>query len=447
MPVFERMRRRFSRAKSVPTTTDTGTSDDGLQQCPRKAFSLTPSDEELVSKLTFTEDTQFIERAPRQQTPSIATGYSERTVFNNVDTGFLSLPTEILIFLQPYLTLGSEVALRHSCSRFFHLYTTPSFILTGEELFDFLCMTERDQDPTELERLVCANCQELHHRSTFPAAEIKQPPTVRDCRQVWLCAHRHLGYQKSVRMLKAGVESPFRVENLLPCSRCRSSIRNRSVADRPEKGNPVADLENPKSESLLISKIGLLQAPSPLYNVRTSGGSGMYKEIFQAKSVSAALQAINFRICPHIQLGDPYILSKFCRACINTQRLPPGVKSPPCINEYRRDISEGRARSKCKGTCFTRGCKTQFMFQARESLAPDASGRHQVWLIIVVYRWLGPLLTDAPDSTWRGHAVDHNERKEMRSQWVAWERANKQGRECIPNWSICLLHPEDSNLR
>ena len=173
----------------------------------------------------------------------------------------------------------------------------------------------------------------------------------------------------------------------------------------------------------------------------------MYKEIFQAKTVSAALQTINFRICPHIQLGDPYILSKFCRACINTQRLPPGVKSPPCINEYRRDIREGRAPPKCKGTCFTRGCKTQFMFQARESLAPDASGRYQVWLILVVYRWLGPLLSDAPDPAWHAHAVDHNERKEMRGQWLAWERANKQGRECIPNWGICLLHPEDSNLR
>lgn len=447
MPVFERMRRKLSRAKSVPTTLDVGNGVDRLQALPSKALSLTPSDEELISRLTFTEDTQFTEHAPTQQTPSIATGYSERTIFNNVESGFLSLPTELLLFLQPYLTRGSEVALRHSCSRFFHLYTTPSFILTGEELFDFLCMTERDQDPTELDKLVCGNCQELHIRSTFPSAEIKQAPTTRDCRQVWLCPHRHLGYQRCVRMLKAGIDSPFRVETLEPCSRCRNSIRNRSVADRPEKGTSVADLENPMSQSLLISKIGILQAPSPLYNVRTSGGSGMYKEIFQAKSVSAALQAINFRICPHLQLGDPYILSKFCRACINTQRLPPGVKGPPCINENKRDIGESKARPKCKGTCFIRDCKTQFMFQARESLSPDASGRHQVWLIIVIYRWLGPLLTAARDSTWCGHAVDHKERKEMRSKWLDWERANKVGRECMPNWSICLLHPEDSNLR
>ncbi|RMZ87709.1 hypothetical protein DV736_g5064, partial [Chaetothyriales sp. CBS 134916] len=32
---------------------------------------------------------------------------------------------------------------------------TPSFYLKGEELFEFLCMTERDQDPTELDKLVC----------------------------------------------------------------------------------------------------------------------------------------------------------------------------------------------------------------------------------------------------------------------------------------------------
>ena len=31
------------------------------------------------------------------------------------------------------------------------------------------------------------------------------------------------------------------------------------------------------------------------------------------------------------------------------------------------------------------------MFQARESLAPDASGRRQVWLLLVLYRWLGGL--------------------------------------------------------
>lgn len=445
MPVFERMRRKLSRTKSVSASIDIDNDADGLRPWPSKALSLTPSDEELVSRLTITEDIQSPETDPPPPQPpvaSIATGISDRTVVNDVDSGFLSLPTELLMVLRPYLALASEVALRHSCSRFFHLYTTQSFLLTGQELFGFLCMTERDQDPTKLEKLVCGNCQELHHRSTFPAAEIKQPPNSRDCRQVWLCAHRYLGYQKCVRMLKAGVESPFRVENLLSCSRCRNSIRNRSVADRPEKGTSLNDLENPKSESLLISKIGILQAPSPLYNVRTSGGSGMYKEVFQAKSVSSALQAVNFRICPHLQLGDPYILSKFCRACINTQRLPPGVKGPPCINER-----DGKFRPKCKGTCFTRGCKTQFMFQSRESLFPDASGRHQVWLIIAVYRWLGPLLTNIRDSTWTSHAVDHNERKEMRSKWEDWERASRSQRECMPNWSICLLHPEDSNLR
>ena len=308
-------------------------------------------------------------------------------------------------------------------------------------------MTERDQDPQSLDKLVCGHCQELHIRSTFPSAEIKQAPTSRDCRQVWLCAHRYVGFQKSIRGIKAGVEAPFRVETLEPCSRCRNSIRNRSVADRPEKGTSVTDLENPKAESLLISKIGLLQAPSPLYNVRTTGGSGMYQEVFQVKSVSSALQAIDFRLCPHLKLGDPYILSKFCRACINTQRLPPGVKGPPCISENKREFGEAKIGPKCKGTCYTRGCKTQFMFQAKESLSPDASGRRQVWLFIVVYRWLGPLLTAGRDSTWTEHSVNHQERKEMRAKWTDWEKTSRAGRQCMPNWSICLLHPEDSNLR
>jgi hypothetical protein len=447
MPAFERMRRRFSRAKSGPDATGEPEDEpETLQIRPSRTASLTPSDEQLVAKLAFSPDTAIIERPPRRYAPSVATRSSERTVFNNVESGFLSLPTEMLLFLQRYLTLSSEVALRHSCSRFFHLYTTPSFVLTGQELFDFLCMTERDQDPTELDKLVCGKCQVLHARSSFPGSEIKQDSRLRDCRQVWLCPHRHLGYQKTIRSIKAGIESPFRVETLEPCSKCRNSIRNRAVADRPDKGTSAIALDNPKAESLLISKIGILQAPSPLYNTRTTGGSGMYKEVFQAKDVSIALTSTDFRLCPHLKLGDPYILSKFCRACINTQRLPPGVKGPPCINEAKRDFGERKSGAKCKGTCFTRGCKTQFMFQARESLSPDASGRRQVWLIIVVYRWLGPLLTTVRDKTWTDHTIDHQERKDMRTKWAEYEKYRAR-LQCLPNWDICLLHPEDSNLR
>ena len=32
------------------------------------------------------------------------------------------------------------------------------------------------------------------------------------------------------------------------------------------------------------------------------------------------------------------------------------------------------------------------MFQTRESLLPDVSGRKQIWLILAVYRWLGSLV-------------------------------------------------------
>ncbi|EXJ94374.1 hypothetical protein A1O1_02768 [Capronia coronata CBS 617.96] len=449
MSVFERVRRKLSRTKSVAGLEGDGprVNKDALQRWPSKACSLTPSDEELVSRLAFTPETVIIERAPRQKALSFGTHRSERTIFNNVESGFLALPTELLVTIQSYLTPSSEVALRHSCSRFFHLYSTPSFVLTGKELFDFLCMTERDQDPNDLDRLVCGRCQELHVWTAFSSSEIRQEPTARDCRQIWLCAHRSLGYDKTIRAIKAGVDSPFRVETLEPCPRCRDSIRNRSVAHRPEKGTSAMDLEHPKAESLLISKIGLLQAPSPLYNIRTSGGSGMYKEIFQVKDVSAALQSIDFRLCPHLKLGDPYILSKFCRACINTQRLPPGVKGPPCINENKRQFGESIRGGKCKGSCYTRGCKTQFMFQARESLSPDASGRRQVWLIIVVYRWLGPLLSAGREASWTDHSVDHKERKEMRLRWAEREKAIRAGRPCMPNWEICLLHPSDSNVR
>ncbi|KAK6383022.1 hypothetical protein LTS17_003692 [Exophiala oligosperma] len=375
MPIFERVRRKLSRSKStgggssgiitkpIPDNNDHAEGQIRIDPSwPTTALSLTPSDENLVSKLAFSPDTEFIERPPRLRTPSVAaTQFSERTVFNNVESGFLSLPTELLLFLQPYLTPSSEVALRHTCSRFFHLYTLPSFVLKGKDLFDFLCMTERDQDPADLDRLVCGRCQELHVKTTFPASEVTRPPTARDCRTVWLCAHRTLGYAKTIRNVKPGVDSPFRVETLDPCSRCRNFIRTRSVAERPEKGTSQTDLESPKTQSLLITKVALLQAPSPLpYGTRrerssssgvvggggggggSTGGtsSGVYKELFSAKDVSDALSALDFRLCPHMKLGDPYILSKFCRACINTQRLPVGVKGPPCINDWKKKSND-----------------------------------------------------------------------------------------------------------
>ncbi|RMD44983.1 hypothetical protein DV735_g104, partial [Chaetothyriales sp. CBS 134920] len=215
-----------------------------------------------------------------------------------------------------------------------------------------------------------------------------------------------MGYAKSIKLIKAGIDAPFRAENIAPCSRCRERIRNRSVADRPEKGSLEMHLENPKSESLLISKIGLMQAPSPVYNAKAqNGSSGMYKEVFQVKDVMAALQAIDLQLCPHLWLGDPSIISKFCRSCINIQKLPPGVKGPRCISATDRNgFDRAKLTGRCKGSCFASGCKTKFMFQTRESLTPDASGRRQIWLIIVIYRWLGPLLTDQRVQSWNDHA-------------------------------------------
>ena len=408
-----------------------------------RTLTLTASDEQLVSKLSFAPDTPIIERTPRKQTPSVATRYSERTVLNNTDAGFLSLPTEILTFLQPFLAPASEVALRHTSSRFFHLYSLPSFYLSGNERLDFCCMMERDQDPRSLGRLVCGKCRDIHSKSAFAASEVQQEPLRRDCRQVWLCAHRSLGYRKTLKAIKAGVDAPFRSETLDPCSRCREIVRNRSVAERPEKGTREVDLEHPRSESLLITKIALMQRPSPSYNTKSMAGS-MYKETFPVKEVSQALQAINFRLCPHLCLGDPSILSKFCRACLNTQKLALGVKGPPCLAESRREVGDLES-GKCKGSCYIRGCRTKFMFQARESLAPDASGKRQVWLMISIYRWLGPLLTKERDSVWLEHTVDQQERGQMRGAWEQWIQ-NKRTRQFMPNWSICLLHPDDCKL-
>jgi hypothetical protein len=455
--MLDRVRRKLSRSSKSASFVAALDPDHGQRLSrtvtlePERAagslsrLSLTPSDKELVAKLAFAPDQPTIERPPRYQTPSLTTKWSERTVFNNTDAGFLSLPAEVLLSLQQYLSLCSEVSLRQSCSRFFNLYSSPSFYLSGDDKFDFICMIERDQDPTLLPRLVCGQCRDLHPKAMFPASEIRRAPLERDCRQVWLCPHRSLGYEKCIRKIKAGADAPFRSENVEPCNRCREVVRSRTVADRPERSGAVIDLQNPKAESMLISKIALLQAPSPSHATRGSA-SGLYTETFPAKDVSDALQALNFPLCPHIRLGDPFILSKFCRACINTAVVKPGQPGPNCISEVKdRDVF-GRARDgKCKGACYSRGCKTKFMFQSRESLTPDASGKRQVWLIIVAYRWLGPLLSTGKDSVWLDHSTKAEERTNMRIAWDNWTRTTR--RQPMPNWSICLLHPEDCNLR
>ena len=441
-----RFKRKISRTKSIAI--EAGDAEPSL----KKTLSLTPSDENLISRLKFTEDTNLDDKPPRRLTPSIYshvsanTSSSQRTIFNNVDSGFLSLPTEVLLTLQKYLRPSSEVALRHSCARFFHLFGMPSFYLSGDDKFEWMCMTERDQDPAQLDRLVCGLCKELHPKGSFPAAERKFVPADRDCRQVWLCAHKHLGYQKTLKTIKAGHEAPFRAEALEPCSRCRETIRSRSVFDRPEKGTSEADLESENAASLLVTKIAILQAPAPNYREKTTSGSPVYKEVFGVKDVAAALSAIDFPICSHIKLSDPYMLSRFCRSCINTQKLPPGVKGPPCISESRKEFGDPEYLGRCKQSCYTRGCKTRFMFQARESLAPDSSGLRQIWLVIAVYRWLGPLQSTSRSPAWLGHAISHSTRTEMRQKWEALEKANRN-RKPMPNWGICLLYPEDCNVR
>lgn len=440
-----RFRRRLSRTKSVAVDAEHLVDPD-----LRRTHSLTPSDEQLISKLKFTEDTNLDDKPPRKLNPSIhshvsaATSSSQRTVFNKVDSGILALPTEVLLALHELLSRSSEVALRHSCARFFHLFRLPSFYLSGDDRFEFLCMTERDQDPENLERLVCGTCRDLHMKSSFPSAEKKKGPE-RDCRQVWLCAHKSLGYEKAIKTIKAGHEAPFRSENIEPCSRCRDGVRNRSVADRPDKGTSVSELESEHAASLLISKIALLQKNAPQYNQKITSGSSSYREVFGVKEVADALSAIDFPICSHIKLSDPYLLSRFCRACINTSKLPQGIKGPPCISESRRECGDPDYLGKCKQSCYTRGCKTRFMFQARESLAPDSSGHRQVWLILAIYRWLGPLQSAGSDILWRSHTVNHTDRLQMRQKWEILEK--NRSRKPMPNWSICLLHPEDSSVR
>lgn len=448
--MLSRFRRKLSRTKSIVDQKDLeckGARDSPFQH----SLSLSRSDEELISRIKTIEHAgdahglDVPDKALTHEHLLPITNNSERTVYNSTDVGMLSAPTEVLLNLQQHLTPSSEVALRHTCSRFYQLFSLPSFYLSGEEKFEWLCMNERDQNPRRLKKLVCGHCRDLHIKSSFPKAEIVRPPGERDCRQVWLCAHSSIGYKKAIQTIKAGVDAPFRSEYLEPCSRCRDCIRNRSIADRTDKGTAEHNLDSIHAQSLLISKIAIMQAPVPVYSGRTSSGSATYKDVFPVKDVAAALQAIDFPLCSHLRLGDPYILSRFCRSCLNTQKLPEGVRGPPCISQGKREWGEERYFGKCRQTCYTRGCKTKFMFQARESLAPDSSGQRQIWLIIAIYRWLGPLQSSGSDMTWRSHTSTNAVRMEMRLKWDKLEKS--QRRRIMPNWSICSYNPEDCNLR
>lgn len=46
---------------------------------------------------------------------------------------------------------------------------------------------------------------------------------------------------------------------------------------------------------------------------------------------------------------------------------------------------------------------------------------------------------------WTDHTVGAAEIVQMRDNWKRWVR--DYGRKCLPDWSICHLHPEDCHLR
>lgn len=419
--IIRNMLERFKRKLSLKTTSVSGVDLVGPSLTLKPSFS-SSRPTTLVSTEDAVAEIVGLIKPPSPVTPK----WVERV--NNSQSTLFNLPTELLLMIQPHLSPSSEVSLRQACSRFYYLFSRPSFYLAGDERFIFLCGTERD-DPNASgtrKRLVCGHCRELHRRLAFPLGQLTKRPDERDCRQIWLCPHRSLGFDKAVRRIAA--RDTLRVETLNPCTKCHPLIRNRSVAETAGSSTSEA------SDSLLISKIGILQKPMP------SGSSRVYTELFTTKELAAVLSGLDFQLCPHLRLGDPYILSKFCRACLSVD--PPSDKGPPCISLANR----GQRKGICRGMCYARDCKTGFMFQTRQSLLPDASGRRQVWLIIAVYRWLGPLtesaeVTSAAHPLWVDHTVDAAEMVEMRARWEVWMQGF--GKRCLPDWSICQLHPDD----
>lgn len=383
----------------------------------------------------------------------------------------LSLPTELLHQLPPYLPPSAVVSLRQTCSR---LHTTLGLLphsssssLSPSSTFTFLLMLDRDNlttyAPSTPPRLLCGSCRCFHPRSAFPAAHVSLHPLQRSCRQLWLCPHKSYTHPRAAKFLRPPQDSNtlFITKNIDPCPRCRDSIRHRVAAD--------------PTNTIITTKIALLQRPTPLPR------RGQAPDVFPVRDVSAALQALNFRICPHIRISDHLLLSRFCRVCLSTRSVKANGKCIQDCNSERLNY-RGYSGGKCKGQCFKKGCNTGWMFQARESLKPDASGRRQVWLVLGVWRGLGKLKTpddDNPqteeiiwdpdseenddktdviptldsntrtgdkDPAWVGHTVDAPERAAMRKHLEEWNRGAGGGGKCLPDWSICLLHPEDGGL-
>jgi hypothetical protein len=110
--MLHRVRRRWSRSSKSETSVATLDADRGQRLLrtvtlePEQAtdnaskLSLTPSDKALITKLALAPDQPLVVRAPHHHTPFLNTKWSERTVFNNVETGILSLPAEVLLYLQ-----------------------------------------------------------------------------------------------------------------------------------------------------------------------------------------------------------------------------------------------------------------------------------------------------------------------------------------------------------
>lgn len=383
----------------------------------------------------------------------------------------LSLPTELLQLLPPYLPPSALVALRQTCSRLHTILGllphSSSSSLSRTSTFTFLLMLDRDNltsyAPSTPPRLLCGQCQRFHPRSAFPAAHASLHPLHRSCRQLWLCPHKSYTHPRAAKFLRPPQDSNtlFITKNIDPCPRCRDSIRHRVASD--------------PTNTILTTKIALLQRPTPLPK------RGQAPDVFPVKDVSAALQTLSFRLCPHIRISDHQLLSRFCRVCLSTRSVKANGRCIQDCNSERLS-GTGYGGGKCKGQCFKRGCNTGWMFQTRESLKPDASGRRQVWLVLAVWRAVGnlkipedddagtadeivwdpeemgdgkkdtlpePIMSPGVgerDPAWLDHTVDAPERASMRKHWEQWNRGAGGGGKCLPDWSALLLLSDDGSF-
>lgn len=226
---------------------------------------------------------------------------------NNVS--LYTLPTELLLHINDFLPKSSILVPRRTCRRFYYCYS-PNI----EDLFDRIhslsesperlqdqkffkeCLgpgqpNEMTSDPSlGLCRQFCSACRMDHHVSEFSMATSREPGYKRQCMKheglLWICPFTEWSFDE----LTATDRHPA-------CDLCSSGHTTHLAESHPQ------GLCKCKQHFVAIFDGHLVQAyPIKIFESKASMTSAI---------VTAMLESIHVRVCPHLSVNDPKV-SEWC---------------------------------------------------------------------------------------------------------------------------------------